>query len=511
MGLSDFKFKEADFAGKKIADLSDTPSSDGMGAAELKAYFDYIPKAMIALGVINGIIDELGSTAGAGSIGAAVSDVTGIDVQTILSSLKTLIDDRYTKSTVDNLLDSKASTTTVSGMIASVDFDTQTGVFTFTEQGGTVHTFDTALEQVVTNWDYDEQTQKLVLTLESGETKNIDLSAFVTINEFLNSDTIDFSVNGAKVTANIKQGSITDSMFESSLLTAIQTYAQSCQNDAQTASAAASNAGSYSDTASAAATAAGNSERSAAGSASSAATDAGKAENEAKKAQSYAVGGTGTRQGEDTDNAKYYAQQAREAAGQDFVTQSELTTALDGKVDKEAGKGLSKNDYNDTDKEKVGNLPTDTNVELNKKANKPTTITGTLAIGSTSIILTSPAITENSTVSVFTSKYDVSPINVVAETGKVTLTFEVQTEVISVKVEVATSGVYGGSAFIQGELAAGESTLTLNDSSITANSIVNVYTDKYPVAAKSITVENGTITVVFKPQTTKMQVKVEVR
>ncbi len=370
MGLADFKFKEADFAGKKIADLSDTPSSDGMGAAELKAYFDYIPKAMIALGVINGIIDELGSTAGAGSIGAAVNEVTGIDVQTILSSLKTLIDDRYTKSTVDNLLDGKASTTTVSGMIASVDFDTQTGVFTFTEQGGTVHTFDTALEQVVTNWDYDEQTQKLVLTLESGETKNIDLSAFVTINEFLNSDTIDFSVNGAKVTANIKQGSITDSMFESSLLAAIQAYAQSCQSNAQTASAAASNAGSYSDAAGTAATAAGNSERSAAGFASSAATDARNANSSAITAQSYAVGGTGTRQGEDTDNAKYYYQMAKEVVGEDFVTRSELTTALDDKVDKEAGKDLSTNDYNNTDKGKVDNLPANTNTALAGKVDK---------------------------------------------------------------------------------------------------------------------------------------------
>ena len=436
MGLSDFKFKEADIAGKKIADLSDTPSSDGMGAAELKAYFDYIPKAMIALGVINSMIDELGSTAGAGSIGAAVSDVTGIDVQTILSSLKTLIDDRYTKSTVDNLLDGKASTTTVSGMIASVDFDTQTGVFTFTEQGGTVHTFDTALEQVVTNWDYDEQTQKLVLTLESGETKNIDLSAFVTINEFMDSDTIAFSVNGAKVSANIKQGSITDSMFESSLLTAIQAYAQSCQSNAQTASAAASNAGSYSDAASAAATAAGNSERSASGSASSAATDAGNANSSAISAQSYAVGGTGTRQGEDTDNAKYYAQQAREAAGQDFVTQSELTTALGGKVDKEAGKDLSTNDYDDTDKGKVDNLPEDTNTVLSKKEDKPIVLTGSLAIDSTTIVLSDASIAQTSIIDIYTDKFGVGPMNVVTETGKITLTFEAQTSVLGVRVEV---------------------------------------------------------------------------
>ena len=59
MGLTDLKFKETDFANKKIADLSDTPSSDGMTAEQLKAYFDHIPKAMIALGKVNDIIDAL--------------------------------------------------------------------------------------------------------------------------------------------------------------------------------------------------------------------------------------------------------------------------------------------------------------------------------------------------------------------------------------------------------------------------------------------------------------------
>ena len=57
MSLADYKFKEADFQERKIADLSDTPSSDGMSAAQLKAYFDYIPKTMIAMNAINGIID----------------------------------------------------------------------------------------------------------------------------------------------------------------------------------------------------------------------------------------------------------------------------------------------------------------------------------------------------------------------------------------------------------------------------------------------------------------------
>lgn len=39
----------------------------------------------------------------------------------------------------------------------------------------------------------------------------------------------------------------------------------------------------------------------------------------AKQSESYAVGGTGTRDGEDTDNAKYYCEQAHAIAGEGIV------------------------------------------------------------------------------------------------------------------------------------------------------------------------------------------------
>lgn len=59
------------------------------------------------------------------------------------------------------------------------------------------------------------------------------------------------------------------------------------------------------------------------------------------EAESYAVGGTGTRPGEDTDNAKYYAQIAKQVAGGDFVTVVEM----EGYAQK---KGLYPN-YNETE------------------------------------------------------------------------------------------------------------------------------------------------------------------
>lgn len=310
MGLTDLKFKETDFTNKKIADLSDTPSSDGMTAEQLKAYFDYIPKAMIALGAINQIIDALSGSSGAQDIGASVTGVTGINVQAVMNSLKELIDDRYTKAAANALLNEKASTETVSGMIASVDFEAGTGVFTFTEQGGTVHTFDTGLEKVVTNWDYDEETQKLVLTLESGETKSIDLSAFVTINEFLPSDTIAFEVNGAKVSAKIKNGSVTDEMLTSSLLSAVQAYAENCASSAQIAESAKTNARQYADAAAGAAGAAETAKNAAEAAKTAAESAKTAANNHAILSQSYAKGGTGTREGEDADNAKYYKEES---------------------------------------------------------------------------------------------------------------------------------------------------------------------------------------------------------
>lgn len=51
------------------------------------------------------------------------------------------------------------------------------------------------------------------------------------------------------------------------------------------------------------------------------------------------------------------------------ITISERNT-WNNKVDKAEGKGLSSNDYNDTDKNKVKNLPDDTNLELGKKVDK---------------------------------------------------------------------------------------------------------------------------------------------
>ena len=112
------------------------------------------------------------------------------------------------------------------------------------------------------------------------------------------------------------------------------------------------------------------------------------------------------------------------------------TDALRTKVDKVAGKNLSKNDYTDTDKNKVSKLPNDTTAELNKKARVASVSIGTIPIGGTSIAFQNTAITENSTIDIYTNKYKVAPETVSVTNGKVSMTFSPLEEVLKVKIEV---------------------------------------------------------------------------
>ena len=176
---------------------------------------------------------------------------------------------------VDNRLISmdaeKAGMIDINNMIADVDFNEETGAFTFTKKNGAVIVVDTKLEKLVTNWDYDQSTEKMIITLEDGTVKEVNLSALITVYEFIDSDTIAFSINAeGKVSASVKNGSITADKLQPDYLANITVQAEN-----------------------------------AAASASSAGTSA-------LTAQSYAVGNTGTRENESVDNAKHYCEQAKQ-------------------------------------------------------------------------------------------------------------------------------------------------------------------------------------------------------
>lgn len=160
----------------------------------------------------------------------------------------------------------KASKEEVATVVADVSFEESTGIITVTKKNGAVITIDTKMEKIAVNFDYNRETQQIILTLIDGTKQYIDLSALVTQYEFLNSDTVTFIVmaNGS-VKAEVLDGSITDDKLDPNYLALIKVEVAKAEESASNA------------------------------------------EKSSVLSESWAVGGTGTREGEDTNNSKYYS------------------------------------------------------------------------------------------------------------------------------------------------------------------------------------------------------------
>ena len=170
----------------------------------------------------------------------------------------------------------KADMNVVNGMVSDVSLNESNGVITITYKNGSTKTYDTNLEKIAVNFRYDSETERLILTMPDGTTQYVDLSALITQFEFTNSSTIAFSVDSSgKVSASIKNGSITEAMLETGYLAKITAQATKAESMANSAT-----------------------------------TSSNSAYDNAKLSQSYAIGGSGVRDGEDTDNAKYYCEHA---------------------------------------------------------------------------------------------------------------------------------------------------------------------------------------------------------
>ena len=199
-----------------------------------------------------------------------------------------IIDDR-----VITLDTTKATKAEVATLVADVTFEESTGIITVTKKNGSVITIDTQLEKIAVNFSYNAETQQIILTLIDGTKQYIDLAALITQYEFLDSDTVAFSIDSAgKVSAIVKEASIQEKHLRPNYLADIKVEVAKAQASQSAAAKSESNA-------KASETAAAASESNAAASAT--------------KAQSYATGGTNSRTGEDTDNAKYYSQQSAQS------------------------------------------------------------------------------------------------------------------------------------------------------------------------------------------------------
>lgn len=187
----------------------------------------------------------------------------------------------------------KATKEEVSTLVQDVAFEEKTGIITITKKNGSKITIDTQMEKIAVNFSYNAETQQIILTLIDGTRQYIDLSALITQYEFLDSDTVAFSIDSTgKVSAIVKEASIQEKHLQPNYLADIKVEVAKAQ---------------------ASETAAAKSESNAKASETAAATSESNAAESATKAQSYATGGTNSRTGEDTDNAKYYSQQSAQS------------------------------------------------------------------------------------------------------------------------------------------------------------------------------------------------------
>lgn len=142
------------------------------------------------------------------------------------------IDDR-----VISLDTTKANQSDFLQSVHSVTLDTTTGILTVTYENGTVYTVDTKLEKIAINFDYDDDPtsahyQQLIITLDDGTVKYIDMSALVTQYEFDDSTDIAFTVTGGRVSASIKNGSVTRQKIDPDYLAQIDAQVNAAQTAA---------------------------------------------------------------------------------------------------------------------------------------------------------------------------------------------------------------------------------------------------------------------------------------
>lgn len=298
-----------------------------------------------------------------------------------LDSIDTDLSSRYTKAETD-----AAIATETNDLVETITYTAGDGKFTITTKDGTSTTIDTNIEKIPASFELIEEDGKtyLKITNDDGSTSKTDVSSLVNIYSFSDSDTIDFTENSGQVTAVVKNNSITLDHLSLAVVSTIEGYVSAAASSASSASASASaaeqsagNASTFeqsamlyaedakgykdeaatnaSNSASNAATAAQGASQAAA-SVNQAASQAQAAANSATLSKSYAQGGTGTRAGEDTNNAKYYMEQA---AG--IVSEAGLGDMLRATYDPQ-GKAQDIFKYADTKVSKVssptaGNIP----------------------------------------------------------------------------------------------------------------------------------------------------------
>lgn len=170
----------------------------------------------------------------------------------------------------------KVDKSAINGNIADWTMDETTGVITITKYNGEKVIFDLNIEKIPVGFSMSDDGI-ITMTTEDGTQFKADIGSMIPVLTFEDSATIAVSVTGTgknkTYSFSIKTGSVTDAMLQPNYLADIRVESANASAYAQSANA------------------------------------------KSVLAESYAIGGTGTREGEDTDNAKYYMEQAKQQTG----------------------------------------------------------------------------------------------------------------------------------------------------------------------------------------------------
>ena len=209
----------------------------------------------------------------------------------------------------------KVDKSSINGNIADWTMDETTGVITITKYNGEKIIFDLNIEKIPVGFSMSDDGI-ITMTTEDGTQFTSDIGSMIPVLTFEDSATIAVSVTGTgknkTYSFSIKTGSVTDDMLQPNYLADIRVESANASAYAQSANA------------------------------------------KSVLAESYAIGGTGTREGEDTDNAKYYMEQAKQQTGGIPTKVSELENDA-GYIKKDVNNLVNYYDKTTTDK-KLANI-----------------------------------------------------------------------------------------------------------------------------------------------------------
>ena len=255
------------------------------------------------------------------------------------------IDDRVIQHDIQ-----KADKSEILNLVNGWTMDEQTGIITVTKVNGDRMIFDLNIEKIPVDFSLSPEGV-LTMTTADGTKFTANIGAMIPVLEFESTDTIAVTQTGEGVRKNykfdVKDGSITADKLQpdyladvtvqaanaSAAATAAADSAKAAKDSETNAAQSAADASASALAAQASKIAAGESEAAAkrseeaaaASETNAAASETNAAESEriarekadeasdsATLSESWAVGGTGTRPGEDTDNSKYYSEQSGE-------------------------------------------------------------------------------------------------------------------------------------------------------------------------------------------------------